>query len=235
MGNNNQKVWALLIVFGITWTAFAQELDFVSMRKAMVKLQLEGRDIYDRTTLDAMLQVPRHHFVPKDQQLFAYSDRPLPIGYKQTISQPYMVAFMTQSLRLGKKDNVLEIGTGSGYQAAVLAEIVASVYTVEIVEPLGLRAKKLLDELGYTNITVKIGDGYHGWKAHAPFDAIMVTAGAEEIPEPLLEQLKEGGRMVIPIGPHNGIRDLVLVQKKKGRIKTRKLMPVRFVPFTRKE
>ncbi|MEO0570383.1 MAG: protein-L-isoaspartate(D-aspartate) O-methyltransferase [Bacteroidota bacterium] len=211
----------------------AQEPDYVAMRKAMIKHQLEGRDIYDARVLKAMLQIPRHYFIPEDKSVYAYSDSPVSIGHQQTISQPYMVAYMTQVLRLGKKDKVLEIGTGSGYQAAVLGKLVDSVYTIEIIEPLGKQAKKILHRLGYGNITVKLGDGYHGWKAHAPYDAIMVTAGAEELPQPLLEQLKEGGRMIIPIGPHDGIRDLVLIHKKKGKVTTKNLMPVRFVPFTR--
>ena len=215
--------------------SFGQEPDYASLRQQMVSEQLEGRDIYSRSTLEAMKAVPRHLFVPKAQRPYAYVDGPLPIGHKQTISQPYIVAYMTQALRLKKTDKVLEVGTGSGYQAAVLAKTVDSVFTIEIVEQLGLQAKKRLAQLGYDTVTVRVGDGYHGWPEKAPFDAIMVTAGAEEIPEPLLEQLKEGGRMVIPVGPHNGIRDLVLVQKKKGRIRTKKLMPVRFVPFTRKE
>lgn len=200
----------------------------------MVKQQLEGRDIYDARVLNAMLQVPRHAFVPKNKRIYAYSDFPLSIGHKQTISQPYMVAYMTQSLRLGRKDKVLEIGTGSGYQAAILGKLVDTVHTIEIIAPLGEQAKKVLRQLNYTNIEVKIGDGYHGWKAHAPYDAIMVTAGAEKIPEPLLEQLKDGGRLIIPLGPHGGIRDLVLIRKKKGKITTKTLMQVRFVPFTRK-
>ncbi|MEM8929229.1 MAG: protein-L-isoaspartate(D-aspartate) O-methyltransferase [Bacteroidota bacterium] len=204
------------------------------MRKTMVKQQLEGRDIYDARVLNAMLQVPRHAFVPKNKRIYAYSDFPLSIGHKQTISQPYMVAYMTQSLRLGRKDKVLEIGTGSGYQAAILGKLVDTVHTIEIIAPLGEQAKKVLRQLNYTNIEVKIGDGYHGWKAHAPYDAIMVTAGAEKIPEPLLEQLKDGGRLIIPLGPHGGIRDLVLIRKKKGKITTKTLMQVRFVPFTRK-
>ena len=140
---------------------------------------------------------------------------------------------MTQALRLGKKDRVLEVGTGSGYQAAILGKLVDSVYTIEIIEPLATRAKKILRQLDYGNIKVKIGDGYHGWEANAPYDAIMVTAGAEALPTPLLEQLKEGGRLIIPIGPHDGLRDLMLIRKRKGKITSKNLMPVRFVPFTR--
>jgi protein-L-isoaspartate(D-aspartate) O-methyltransferase len=227
------KMVLALSAFLMGGRLFSQEPDYVGMRKDMVKNQLQERDIYNSKVLDAMLQVPRHYFVPKEKQSYAYSDSPLSIGHEQTISQPYMVAYMTQALRLGKNDKVLEIGTGSGYQAAILGKLADSVYTIEIVEPLGKQASELLSRLGYDNITVKIGDGYHGWEEHAPFDAIMVTAGAEEIPLPLLEQLKDGGRMIIPVGPHEGIRDLVLIKKKKGKLSSKNLMPVRFVPFTR--
>ena len=213
----------------------AQGLDYVTMRRQMVVQQLEARDIYNKSVLNAMLQVPRHLFVPEERRIFSYSDHPVSIKHNQTISQPYMVAYMTQALKLGKKDRVLEIGTGSGYQAAILGKLVDSVYTIEIIAPLGKAADGLLRRLKYDNIVVKIGDGYHGWPQKAPFDAIMVTAGAEELPQPLVAQLKEGGRMVIPIGPHNGIRDLVLIKKKKGKVTSKKLMSVRFVPFTRKE
>lgn len=196
-------------------------------------MQLAGRDIDDKATLQAMHTVPRHLFVPEDQQQFAYNDRPLPIGRQQTISQPYMVAYMTQAIQPKPSDRVLEVGTGSGYQAAVLAEIVDTVYTIEIIPELGQSAEKLLRDLRYNNIHVKIGDGYHGWHSHAPFDAIIVTAGATEIPEHLIRQLREGGRMIIPVGPHGGIRKLILIRKRKGKISTTNLMQVRFVPFTR--
>ncbi len=162
-------------------------------------------------------------------------DSPLPIGHKQTISQPYIVAFMTSELRLSSTDKVLEIGTGSGYQAAVLAEIVDSVYTIEIVEPLGLEAKERLKRLGYNNVNVRIGDGYGGWPEEAPFDAIIVTAAVEEIPQPLIDQLSEGGKMIIPVGPHRDIRSLQLIKKRKGKLIVRDRLPVRFVPFTRKK
>lgn len=227
------KTIFFLDIFFAVGLLFSQEPDYVEMRRAMVKYQLAERDIYNDNVLDAMLQVPRHYFVPKNKRIRAYSDSPLGIGHNQTISQPYMVAYMTQALRLNKKDKVLEIGTGSGYQAAILGKVVDSVYTIEIVEPLGNAARKLLNRLGYDNITVKVGDGYHGWEAHAPYDAIMVTAGAEKIPQPLIDQLKEGGRMIIPVGPHGGIRDLILVKKKRGKVTTKNLMSVRFVPFTR--
>lgn len=199
----------------------------------MVSVQLKKRDITDRSTLDAMSVVPRHEFVPDDMKMFAYEDRPLPIGEGQTISQPYIVAYMTQSLDLKPEYKVLEIGTGSGYQAAVLGEIVDSVFTIEIVKKLGLEAKARLAQMDYSNIEVKIGDGYHGLPEKSPFDAIIVTAGAEKIPPKLIEQLKEGGKMIIPVGPSNGVEQLVLVTKKNGKVKTKELMPVRFVPFTR--
>ena len=227
------KSVSVLLALWIGKVTYAQEPDYAAMRKSMVKQQLQERDIYDARVLDAMLQVPRHYFVPEDKRIYAYSDSPVSIGHKQTISQPYMVAFMTQALRLGKKDKVLEIGTGSGYQAAVLGKLVDAVYTIEIIEPLGKSAKELLRRLKYSNIEVKIGDGYYGWEAHAPYDAIMVTAGAEEVPKLLLEQLKDGGRMIIPVGPHGGIRELILFKKKRGKITRKNLMSVRFVPFTR--
>lgn len=212
---------------------FAQE-DYTSKRKLMVKTQLKARDISDSATLQAMSDVPRHQFVPENVKKYAYSDGPLPIGNGQTISQPYIVAYMTQALQLEPGDRVLEIGTGSGYQAAVLAAIIDSVYTIEIVKNLSLTAKDRLQKLGYTNVTVKWGDGYHGWPTKAPFDAIMVTAGADSIPQPLIDQLKDGGRMIIPVGPHHAVSHLVLVKKKKNKITTKNLIPVRFVPFTRK-
>ncbi|MCL6260259.1 protein-L-isoaspartate(D-aspartate) O-methyltransferase [Aquiflexum sp. TKW24L] len=203
-------------------------------REQMVKNQIEARGIANRDILEAMRKVPRHLLVPEDQREYAYEDRPLPIGDGQTISQPYIVAYMTDLIAPKKYMKVLEIGTGSGYQAAVLAEMVEEVYTIEIVENLGKRAKKDLDNLGYTNINCRIGDGYQGWKENSPFDAIIVTAAAEKVPQPLIEQLKEGGKMVIPVGPQGKVQDLLLLEKSKGQIKTTNLGPVRFVPFTRK-
>ncbi|WP_370588530.1 protein-L-isoaspartate(D-aspartate) O-methyltransferase [Robiginitalea sp. SC105] len=201
----------------------------------MVREQLAGRDIGSAAVLRAMRRVPRHLFVPEARQRNAYEDTPLPIGEGQTISQPYMVAFMTQALHLGRGDKVLEIGTGSGYQAAVLSQLTDSVYTIEIVEPLGEAARTRLQELGYGKVQTRIGDGYNGWPEEAPFDAIIVTAGAEEIPQPLVDQLAAGGRMVIPVGPHRGVRDLVLLKKRRnGKVVQESLMAVRFVPFTRK-
>lgn len=199
----------------------------------MVQIQLSGRDIKDNATLEAMGMVERHMFVPGDIREWSYEDRPLPIGEGQTISQPYIVAYMTQVLNLKPGDKVLEIGTGSGYQAAVLAEIADSVYTIEIVSSLGIAAAKRLDAMGYSNVQVRVGDGYDGWPEAAPFNAIMVTAGAETVPMPLLEQLTDGGRMVIPVGPHHGVRQLKLFVRKGERYRERNLMAVRFVPFTR--
>ncbi|NER11288.1 protein-L-isoaspartate(D-aspartate) O-methyltransferase [Muriicola jejuensis] len=205
----------------------------MEMRQRMVNEQLRGRDITNKATLEAMSVIPREVFVPLSQRPFAYEDRPLPIGEGQTISQPYMVAFMTQALRLKPTDRVLEIGTGSGYQAAVLAHIADTVFTVEIVPSLANKASRILRELNLENVQVRIGDGYFGWKEKAPFDAIIVTAGAESIPPVLVEQLAEDGIMIIPLGPHRGVRQLIRLTKSKGRIKTRSLMEVRFVPFVR--
>lgn len=187
----------------------------------------------DPKVLRAMRQVPRHLLVPEEFRARAYQNTALPIGYEQTISQPYIVALMTDLLDVEPDHVVLEVGTGSGYQAAVLSPLVRQVYTIEIVEPLAQRATRRLAELGYANVTVRAGDGYAGWPEHAPFDGIIVTAGARRIPAPLLAQLKHGGRMVIPLGP-SGDQQLVLVTKgEDGRIRREVLMPVRFVPFTR--
>jgi protein-L-isoaspartate(D-aspartate) O-methyltransferase len=177
--------------------------------------------------------VPRHEFVPERLRRQAYANRPLPIGYGQTISQPYIVALMTDLVEPGADDRVLEIGTGSGYQAAVLATLVGEVYTIEIIEPLGLAARARLERLGYDNVEVRLGDGYYGWPERAPFDAIVVTAAASHVPPPLIQQLKPGGRMVIPVGSRFLVQQLVLVTKDAdGRVTTRQLLPVRFVPLT---
>jgi len=193
-----------------------------------------GRPRFGDAVMAAIGKVQRHRFVPASVQGFAYDNRPLPIGEGQTISQPYIVALMTDLLDAKPNDTVLEIGTGSGYQAAVLAELVAKVYTIEIVEPLGKRAARLLGDLGYRNVNVRIGDGYKGWPEAAPFDSIIVTASVAEPPKPLLDQLKAGGRMVIPIGASAGVQDLVLLEKRPdGSVSTRRTLPVRFVPFTR--
>jgi len=193
-----------------------------------------GRPRFGEAVMAAMGKVPRHRFVPVLQDIFAYENRPLPIGEGQTISQPYIVALMTDLLDPKSADSVLEVGTGSGYQAAVLAELVAKVYTIEIVEALGLRARQILGELGYRNVEVRVGDGYGGWPAAAPFDAIIVTAAPAAIPQALIDQLKPGGRMVIPVGAPSDVQHLLLVEKQSdGRTTTKRTLPVRFVPLTR--
>lgn len=202
-------------------------------REEMVKTQIIERGISDKSTLAAMRKVPRHEFVPEYLKDDAYSDGPLPIGYGQTISQPYIVAYMTEIVKPKKGNKILEIGTGSGYQAAVLAEIIDSVFTIEIITELGKSATSRIQRLGYKNIQVKIADGYYGWKEHALFDAIIVTAAAEHIPPPLIQQLRDGGRMIIPVGTPYMVQHLILVEKKSGKTTTRSVMPVRFVPLTR--
>jgi len=199
----------------------------------MVRQQLTapGRDITNARVLAAMGKVPRHELVPAALQAQAYGDYPLPIGFEQTISQPFIVAFMTEKLEPKTTDKVLEIGTGSGYQAAVLAELVCEVYTIEIVEPLARRAEADLKRLGYTNIFVRAGDGYKGWPEAAPFDAVIVTCAPEHVPQPLVEQLKAGGRMIIPVGPA-GNQELYLLSKKGDKVERRAVLPVRFVPMT---
>jgi protein-L-isoaspartate(D-aspartate) O-methyltransferase len=199
----------------------------------MVRQQIMARGVEDPRILEAMRKVPRHLFVPENYRHFSYRDHPVPIGRNQTISQPYVVAFMTEALDLKSKDRVLEIGTGSGYQAAVLAEIVEEVYTIEIIEELGKRARQTLDGLGYKNIHVKIGDGYKGWPEKAPFDAVIVTCAPEQIPKALIEQLRDGGRMIIPVGRAGTIQKLVRAVKKKGKLETKVVMPVRFVPMVK--
>jgi len=222
------------LIIGLTAHRCAAQ-DEHSLRNDMVDQQLVARGINHRATLDAMRKVQRHLFVPTGYQAQAYADSPLPIGHGQTISQPYIVAYMTQLLDPKPGQRVLEVGTGSGYQAAVLAEIVSEVYTIEIVEQLGLQAERLLDSLGYDNVTVVIGDGYKGLETQAPFDAIVVTAAPDEVPPPLIEQLKEGGKLVIPVGPPAAVQTLVLMEKRKGKVVETKLIPVRFVPFTRSQ
>jgi protein-L-isoaspartate(D-aspartate) O-methyltransferase len=182
-----------------------------------------------------MREVPRHRLVPVDVQPRAYENRPLPIGFEQTISQPYIVALMTDLLDVEPGHSVLEVGTGSGYQAAILSRLVRQVYTIEIVEPLAARAKRQLAELGYTNVDVRAGDGYAGWPERAPFDRIIVTAGAEHVPKPLVDQLRPGGRMVIPVGRSLNTLDLTVIDKDaRGRLKKRRVLPVAFVPLTRR-
>jgi protein-L-isoaspartate(D-aspartate) O-methyltransferase len=195
-----------------------------------------GRRELAPSVIEAIGSVPRHEFVPAAIRHMAYENRPLPIGEGQTISQPYIVALMTDLAELDANSVVLEIGTGSGYQAAVLGEIARHVYTIEIVEPLGRRAATILERIGYENIDVRIGDGYRGWPEHAPFDAIIVTAAPEQIPQPLIDQLRTGGRLVVPVGPVDGVQSLRVVEKNEaGEISTTDVLPVRFVPFTRDE
>lgn len=213
-----------------THPAFAER---AKEREEMVAEQIAARDIKDANVLAAMRIVPRHAFISENVQRAAYADHPLPIGFEQTISQPYIVAFMTEALGLKPGSKVLEIGTGSGYQAAVCAEIAAEVYTIEIVKGLAKRAEETLKELGYPNVFVKAGDGYFGWPEKGPFDAIIGTAAAERIPPPLLEQLKPGGRMILPYETSLGFQHLVLITKdEKGKISKRNVMPVIFVPMT---
>lgn len=223
-------LFSALIALVLTDSGIAlEESAFDLNRQEMVKTQLETRGITDAKVLNAMGKVKRHLFVPTHQLISAYNDSPLPIGYSQTISQPYIVAYMTQAARLLPDDRVLEIGTGSGYQAAVLAEIVKEVYTIEILKPLADTARARLEEMGYRNIKVKHGDGYKGWKEYAPYDAIIVTAAPDEVPEELVRQLKVGGRMVIPIGSF--FQELYLITKRESGIKQELLLPVVFVPM----
>ncbi len=210
----------------------------VKEREKMVRSGIENypyQPVRDARVLAAMRRVPRHHFIPEVFQKEAYQNRPLSIGYNQTISQPFIVAHMTEMLELKRDHRVLEIGTGSGYQAAILAELCDHVYTIEIIPPLGNQAKRLLKELGYSRINVKIGDGYEGWPEHAPFDRIIVTCAPDDIPKPLTEQLAAGGRIVIPVGKPFDTQYMVVVKKdSKGRISRRTKYPVRFVPMTGK-
>ena len=226
---------AVVLACGLVPSGYADEVAdaFARQRELMVKNTIEMRDITDPLTLQAMRSVERHKFVETNMERMAYADRPLPIGYGQTISQPYIVAAMTEMLQVKEGDVVLELGAGSGYQAAVLAEFVGHVYTIEIVPELAKIAGERLAELGYDNVTVKEGDGYFGWEEHAPFDGIIVTAAATHIPPPLVEQLKPGARMVIPVGPPMQVQNLMIVEKQAdGTVIQRSVMPVRFVPLT---
>ncbi len=201
-----------------------------ALRETMVRSQIEARGVRDPKVLAAMRKVPRHLFVPDMPLAAAYSDRPLPIGESQTISQPYIVAFMTEALKLKGREKVLEVGTGSGYQAAVLAEIVDKVYTIEIIEKLARRAEQVLQQCDYTNIEIRVGDGYKGWPEEAPFDAVIVTAAPDHIPQPLIDQLKPDGRLVIPVGRFN--QNLLRITKTDDGLRRENLLPVRFVPMT---
>ncbi|HEX9046944.1 MAG TPA: protein-L-isoaspartate(D-aspartate) O-methyltransferase [Verrucomicrobiae bacterium] len=225
----------VLLALGANWCLtvllVAGEPDFAAARGRMVADQLAGRDITNQLVLQVMRTLPRHEFVPRPLRGQAYGDHPLPIGHGQTISQPYIVAFMTQALEPRTNDVVLEVGTGSGYQAAVLARLVKTVYTIEIVEPLARRAEADLKRLAFTNVQVRAGDGYQGWPSAAPFDAIIVTCAPDHIPQPLVAQLKEGGRMIIPVGPAPH-QSLYLLRKESGQVRQQAILPVRFVPMT---
>jgi protein-L-isoaspartate(D-aspartate) O-methyltransferase len=212
-----------------------QEDPYRKNREEMVLQTIEQRGVTSENVLKAMRTVKRHLFIPENITAAAYEDRPLPIGYGQTISQPFIVAYMTEIINPKPHHKVLEIGTGSGYQAAVLAEVVKEVYTIEIIPDLGNAASARLQKLGYSNVKTKVTDGYFGWPEHGPYDAIVVTAAAEFVPPPLIEQLKEGGKIVIPIGAPFMTQSLMLIEKKGKKITTKNLMPVAFVPFTRKK
>lgn len=214
---------------------FSEDLEFKDLRNKLVEKQLKTRDITDKKVLEVMAKVSRHKFAPEGPfKALAYEDRPLPIGYGQTISQPYIVALMTQSLKLDKDDKVLEIGSGSGYQAAVLAEIVKEVYTIEIIDELAKRAEKTLEEQDYNNVFVKNADGYYGWPEKAKFDAVIVTAAANHIPPPLIEQMKDGGKLIIPLGDTLQFQTLTLVSKNGEDLEAHYITGVRFVPLTGK-
>ena len=225
---------ALLALTAVSTEAQRPRLDqdaWAGARRDMVSEQIRERGVREPTVLRAMETVPRHLFIPPEHREQAYGDTPLPIGWGQTISQPYIVALMTDLLDLDKGDKVLEIGTGSGYHAAVLSRVAGQVYTIEIIENLGRQAKATLQELGYGNVNVRIGDGYKGWPEAAPFDAIMVTCAPDHVPQPLVDQLKEGGRMIIPVGPA-GNQELYILRKQGNKVEKRAVLPVRFVPMT---
>src|SRR5438067_3509796 len=231
-----QRLWQWLVIAALAPAACGQQpsvpLNLAAQRQQMIQQHLVARGIKDERILAAMAKVPREEFVPADSRAASYEDGPLPIGYYQTISQPYIVAFMTEKLQPKPDHRVLEVGTGSGYQAAVLAELVADVYTIEIVEPLAKNAEATLQRLGYKNVHVKVGDGYSGWPDHAPFDAIIVTCAPNHVPQQLTDQLKDGGRMVIPVGERFA-QQLYLLEKQNGRLRESAVLPVRFVPMTR--
>jgi protein-L-isoaspartate(D-aspartate) O-methyltransferase len=211
-----------------------QEKEYAKLREEMVHDQIEQRGVKDKAVLDALRKVKRHLFVPEAYRHLSYTDQPLPIGEDQTISQPYIVAFMTEALNLKRTDKVLEVGTGSGYQAAVLAELSDSVYTIEIIEPLGKRAEAVLKSQGYVNVHVKTGDGYKGWVENAPYNAIIVTCSPTHVPKPLKDQLAEGGRMIIPVGEFPS-QELILLKMKNGELSQQAVLPVAFVPMINKK
>lgn len=235
----------LLLLLMVMVTAVANADDFFVQRQKMVE-EIEatvrytsehiGRKTLDKRVMTVMQKVPRHEFITDAMRTFAYLNQPLPIGYNQTISQPYIVALMTDLAGVNENSVVLEVGTGSGYQAAVLAELVRHVYSIEIVEALGRQARKTLERLAYHNVSVRIGDGYHGWVEHAPYDAILVTAAPETVPQALIDQLKPGGRLVIPVGKQSGVQSLQVVEKDAaGLISSHDVLPVGFVPLTRSQ
>ena len=211
-----------------------EEERFARERREMVAEQVRARGVEDLRVLAAMRKVPRHRFVPTQMRGMAYMDAPLPIVEGQTISQPYIVALMTELAEISPGEKVLEVGTGSGYQAAVLAELTDKVYTIEILPNLAMRAQKKLEELGYTQVLVRVGDGYLGWPEEAPFDAIVVTAAPDHVPQPLIDQLAEGGVLVVPIGPSGGFQELFKIRKKDGRVEKERSIPVSFVPLVHK-
>jgi protein-L-isoaspartate(D-aspartate) O-methyltransferase len=232
-------IWFVLIHIFILMshcqnTSTPSDENYVRKRNAMVEDQIIARGVKDTRVISAMLKVPRHLFVNQEDLSLAYTDQPLAVGYGQTISQPYIVAYMTEILALDRSSKVLEIGTGSGYQAAVLAELCDSVFSIEIIEPLGRQAETLLCELGYTNVFIKIGDGYLGWPEHAPFDAIIVTCAPDKVPLTLKKQLAEGGRLIIPVGDSFS-QELVLIVKKGDEFITKNVLPVRFVPMMKQD
>ena len=227
------KALVIILALIIIETNLTQVDKYSQLRNKMVDTQIRDRGITDQDVLRAMRKVPRHLFVPDNYVDDAYEDYPLPISHGQTISQPYIVAYMTEAAGPSKKKKALEIGTGSGYQAAVLAETSEIVYSIEIIPELASEAAATLKKLGYENVIVRAGDGYNGWPEHAPFDLILVTAAADRIPQPLIDQLAEGGRLVIPVGRQGAIQELMLVTKKRGKVETGRLIYVRFVPFKR--
>jgi len=234
-GFSGPLFYIIIMIAFFSWAGHSENQNdnsgkYDELRQRMVETQIIGRNISDKNVLEAMRSVPRHLFVSKKYRSGAYADHPLPIEQNQTISQPYIVAIMTELIQIDSSSKVLEIGTGSGYQAAVLGEISDSVYSIEIIPELADRAAELLDSLNYNTVHVKAGDGYKGWPEIAPFDAIVVTAAAPEIPQPLVDQLKEDGRMVIPVG--EGYQELLLIIKKNDEIIKKSIIPVRFVPMT---
>jgi len=226
--------WILANFVILISSCSGDSLEFDVLRKNMIETQIKQRGIKNELVLNAMLEVKRHNFVPEEYRKLAYTDSPLPIGNEQTISQPYIVGFMTEKLQVENYHNVLEIGTGSGYQAAVLSKISSHVYSIEIISKLAQNAKRVLKENNYNNITIKIGDGYKGWVEHAPFDRIIVTAAPDKIPQELIDQLKPGGKMIIPVGQRYMTQYIWLITKQNnGSIYKEKILPVRFVPMVK--